>query len=185
MRKPELLVLLCAHRPGSGGVCEQAYRARGSSLGKHPASRGNRAHAAAGDAPACGNRGGTSSGSGCHPCRLCVRRNAPRRRARVLHKPKRPNPAAPKPAPPQISPQLSAKDLAATRRIRLRISRRRKRICSWPTASSSTPRKKTSAEKINGFLGQAHEAITADDWVRAQNLAEKARVLSVELVKSF
>ena len=40
-------------------------------------------------------------------------------------------------------------------------------------------------EKINGFLGQAHEAIVADDWVRAQNLAEKARVLSSELVKSF
>ena len=40
-------------------------------------------------------------------------------------------------------------------------------------------------EKINGFLGQAHEAIVADDWVRAQNLADKARVLSNELVKSL
>ena len=39
--------------------------------------------------------------------------------------------------------------------------------------------------KISGFLGQAHEAILTDDWVRAQNLAEKARVLSVELTKSF
>ena len=41
------------------------------------------------------------------------------------------------------------------------------------------------AEKIRGFLAQSHEAIAADDWVRAQNLAEKARVLSDELVKSF
>lgn len=39
--------------------------------------------------------------------------------------------------------------------------------------------------KITGFLAQAHEAILADDWVRAQSLAEKARVLSVELVKSL
>lgn len=44
---------------------------------------------------------------------------------------------------------------------------------------------KDLTEKIKGFLGQAHEAIMADDWVRAQNLAEKARVLSAELVKSF
>lgn len=40
-------------------------------------------------------------------------------------------------------------------------------------------------EKINGFLAQAHEAIVSDDWVRAQNLADKAQVLSSELVKSF
>jgi hypothetical protein len=40
-------------------------------------------------------------------------------------------------------------------------------------------------EKISGFLSQAHEAILADDWVRAENLADKARVLSNELVKSL
>ena len=44
---------------------------------------------------------------------------------------------------------------------------------------------KDLTEKISGFLAQAHEAILADDWVRAQTLAEKARVLSVELVNSF
>ena len=44
---------------------------------------------------------------------------------------------------------------------------------------------KDLAEKIKGFLSQSHDAIRSDDWVRAQNLAEKARVLSTELVKSF
>jgi hypothetical protein len=44
---------------------------------------------------------------------------------------------------------------------------------------------KDLADKISGFLAEAHGAILADDWVRAQNLAEKARVLSAELVKSF
>jgi hypothetical protein len=44
---------------------------------------------------------------------------------------------------------------------------------------------KDLVEKINGFLGQAREAIVAGDWVRAKNLAEKARVLSDELVKSL
>jgi hypothetical protein len=40
-------------------------------------------------------------------------------------------------------------------------------------------------EKVRGFLGQAHEAVRATDWVRAQSLAEKAQLLSAELVKSF
>lgn len=44
---------------------------------------------------------------------------------------------------------------------------------------------KDLVEKIRGFLNQSHEAIKSDDWVRAQSLAEKARVLSAELVKSF
>ncbi len=40
-------------------------------------------------------------------------------------------------------------------------------------------------EKIRGFLGQAREAMRAGDLLRAQNLAEKAQVLSVELVNSL
>ena len=40
-------------------------------------------------------------------------------------------------------------------------------------------------EKIRGFIGQAHEAARESDWVRARNLAQKANVLSVELVNSF
>jgi hypothetical protein len=40
-------------------------------------------------------------------------------------------------------------------------------------------------EKIRGFIWQAREAIRESDWVRARNLAQKAYVLSVELVNSF
>ena len=40
-------------------------------------------------------------------------------------------------------------------------------------------------EKIRGFLAQAREAIGEGDWLRAQNLAQKAQVLSVELVNSL
>ena len=39
--------------------------------------------------------------------------------------------------------------------------------------------------KVQGFLSQAREAIRANDWVRARNLALKAEVLSTELIKSF
>jgi len=44
-----------------------------------------------------------------------------------------------------------------------------------------TPAQQDLLEKIRGFLAQAREAMQAGEWVRAQNLAQKARVLSVEL----
>jgi hypothetical protein len=34
-------------------------------------------------------------------------------------------------------------------------------------------------------MTQAREAVTAGDWVGARNLAQKARLLSEELVRSF
>ncbi len=40
-------------------------------------------------------------------------------------------------------------------------------------------------EKIHAFLGQAREALRASDWVRARNLAQKAKVLSIELAGSL
>lgn len=93
--------------------------------------------------------------------------------------------ASPKPAPPQISPQLSARDLAATKTITTKNMLTAEQNMQLASGKQLNAAQKDLADKINGFLGEAHEAITADDWVRAQNLAEKARVLSVELVKSF
>lgn len=40
-------------------------------------------------------------------------------------------------------------------------------------------------DKIRGFLKQSRDASKSGDWARAQNLAEKARLLSVELVNSL
>jgi len=40
-------------------------------------------------------------------------------------------------------------------------------------------------EKIRSFLAQSDEAGKAGDWSRAQTLAQKARLLSVELVDSL
>jgi hypothetical protein len=94
-------------------------------------------------------------------------------------------PAAPRPAPPQISPQLSPADLAqALRETNSDISTAERNL------QASTGRRLNTSqndlvEKIRDFLNQAHEAILADDWIRAHNLSQKARVLSIELVKSF
>ncbi len=103
--------------------------------------------------------------------------------------PRRPAPAADptpaKPAAPQISPQLSASDLEATKKSTTKNITNAEQNLQSANGKQLNAAQKDLTEKINEFLKQAHEAITSDDWVRAQNLAEKARVLSAELVKSF
>jgi hypothetical protein len=95
------------------------------------------------------------------------------------------DPTPAKPAPPQISPQLSASDLESTKKSTTKNITNAEQNLQFANGKQLNPAQKDLTEKINGFLKQAHEAILADDWVRAQNLAEKARVLSAELVKSF
>jgi hypothetical protein len=108
-----------------------------------------------------------------------------------LAAPKRPAPAETaeatpaKPAPPQLSPQLSPRDLEATKANTTKNITTAEQNLQVTNGKQLSPAQKDLAEKIKGFLSQSHEAIRADDWVRAQNLAEKARVLSAELVKSF
>jgi hypothetical protein len=105
--------------------------------------------------------------------------------------PKRPapteaaEPAPAKPAAPQISPQLSAQDLESTKKSTTSSITTAEQNLQFANGKQLSAAQKDLTEKINGFLKQAHEAIMSDDWVRAQNLAEKARVLSAELVKSF
>jgi hypothetical protein len=113
-----------------------------------------------------------------------AKRPAPRPRPA---QPETADPAPPKPAPPQISPQLSPKDLAAAQsntRSNIKTAEDNLQLASGKQPSLSAAQKDL-VEKISGFLSQAHEAIIAGDWVRAQNLAEKAGVLSNELVKSL
>jgi hypothetical protein len=105
--------------------------------------------------------------------------------------PKRPvstetaDPVPAKPAPPQISPQLSAKDLDSAKKNTTTNITTAEQNLQAANGKPLNAAQKDLTEKIKGFLSQSHEAIMADDWVRAQNLAEKARVLSAELVKSF
>jgi hypothetical protein len=95
------------------------------------------------------------------------------------------DPTPAKPAPPQISPQLSARDLDTTKKGTTKNITTAEQNLQFANGKQLNPAQKDLTEKINGFLKQAHEAILADDWIRAENLAEKARVLSAELVKSF
>lgn len=91
----------------------------------------------------------------------------------------------PEPEPLQIAPQLSAKDQAAAVRITtndIRVAERNLQVAYGRQLNAS---QNDLVGKIAGFLAQAHEAIRTGDWVRAQNLAQKAQVLSDELIKSL
>jgi len=90
-----------------------------------------------------------------------------------------------RPPAPQISPQLSADDQAAYQR------RTSDDIAAAEKNLHSTDGKQLSAaqqdlvEKIRSFVSQSRDASKGGDLTRAQNLAQKARLLSVELVNSL
>ncbi len=99
--------------------------------------------------------------------------------------PVKPKPDPVKPAPPQLTPGLSAEEQAtAERRTHQDINAAERNLQAAYGKQLNTAQHDL-VEKIRGFLAQAREAIRASDWVRARNLAQKARVLSVELINSL
>lgn len=104
----------------------------------------------------------------------------------------RPEPSeaeAPKPKPdtppPAIAPELSERQQAEATRSTNQDIRAALHNLQSASGRQLKPSQKDLVDKIQGFLSQAQDAIRSDDWVRAQNLAHKAQVLSVELNRSF
>jgi hypothetical protein len=99
--------------------------------------------------------------------------------------PAAPQPARPKGEAPLISPQMTPADLAEAKRQTngdIRVSEGNLQLAYGKTLDAA---QRDLADKVRGFLEQAHDAINANDWVRARNLAQKARILSAELTKSL
>ncbi len=89
------------------------------------------------------------------------------------------------PAVPVISPQISAGEQAAyEHRIKENIDTAERNLQQAKSHSLNSSQQ-DMAEKIKLFVEQAQDAMLASDWTRAQNLAQKAQVLSAELVNSF
>jgi hypothetical protein len=90
-----------------------------------------------------------------------------------------------RPTAPQISPQLSPADQANYQR------KTGEDISAAESNLQQTAGKPLNAaqldltEKIRSFLTQSRDASKDGDWGRAQNLAQKARLLSVELINSL
>jgi hypothetical protein len=86
---------------------------------------------------------------------------------------------------PQISPQLSPDVLAraqASYEQNMRIAQQNLDSANGKKLNAT---QEDMSDKIRGFLKQAQEAKAISDWSRASSLAEKAKLLSDELVKSL
>jgi hypothetical protein len=90
-----------------------------------------------------------------------------------------------RPPAPQISPELSPNDRDTyAHKTDEDITVAQKNL--QQSADKRLSAAQTDlVEKIKSFVSQSQEASKAGDWARAQNLAQKARVLSVELVDSL
>jgi hypothetical protein len=99
-----------------------------------------------------------------------------------------PEPPADQPAhppAPQISPQLSPGDQAAYERKTnddIGVAEKNLQQANGKQLSAA---QNDLVEKIRSFLSQSRDAAKSGDLARAQNLAQKARLLSVELVESL
>lgn len=93
-------------------------------------------------------------------------------------------PAAHPPAP-QISPQLSPGDRATYERTTsgdIGVAEQNLRQAAGKQLSAT---QKDLVDKIRSFVAQSQDASNGGDWARAQNLAQKARLLSEELRNSL
>jgi hypothetical protein len=106
-------------------------------------------------------------------------------------------PAAPPPKPkpevsapvktpaPQISPQISVADQAAyEQKTNENIAGAEKNL-QTASGHSLNSAQNDLVEKIKVFMDQARDAVKEADLARAQNLSQKAYLLSVELVNSL
>jgi len=93
--------------------------------------------------------------------------------------------AKPESEPPQISPELSPRDQADAMLHTNDDIRTAEKNLQAANGKKLNASQTDLVGKVQGFLSQAREAIRANDWVRARNLALKAEVLSTELIKSL
>jgi hypothetical protein len=90
-----------------------------------------------------------------------------------------------RPPAPLISPQLSPGDQASyERKTGEDVSVAEKNL-QGAQGKQLSAAQQDLVDKIRSFLAQARDASKGGDWARAQNLAQKARLLSIELVNSL
>jgi hypothetical protein len=89
------------------------------------------------------------------------------------------------PQAPQITPQLSPTDQATYQRKTIEDTAAAEKNLEQTSGKQLNAAQTDLVGKIRSFLSQSHDASKDGDWVRAQNLAQKARLLSDELIGSF
>lgn len=86
---------------------------------------------------------------------------------------------------PQVVPQVSPADRQNYERQTSSDMSVAQQNLSQAQARQLNPSQQNMADQVRSFLKQAGDASKAGDWARAQNLANKAKLLSFELLKSL
>ena len=86
---------------------------------------------------------------------------------------------------PQISPQLSPEEKSRAQASTDADIKAAQQALEAAVHHTLNATQQDMADKISSFLTQARVAIGVADWLRAKNLAQKAHVLSNDLVRSF
>ena len=89
------------------------------------------------------------------------------------------------PPAPQISPELSPSDQASYVHKTSDDTSLAEKNLQETNGKQLNAAQQDLVGKIRSFLAQSREASKGGDWARAQNLAQKARLLSDELVNSL
>lgn len=89
------------------------------------------------------------------------------------------------PVAPQITPELSASDQELYKRRTDEDASVAEQNLHLTDGKQLSAAQKDIVDKISGFLAESRDAGKTGDWARAQNLAQKARSLSVELVSTL
>ncbi len=92
---------------------------------------------------------------------------------------------ASRPEAPTVSPELSPSDQATYQRLTQEDSTVATKNLQAASGHQLNATQQDWAEKITSYLSQATSAGKDGDWLRAQNLAHKARSLSVQLMESL
>ena len=96
-----------------------------------------------------------------------------------------PETPAPKPAGPQITQRLSPAQEAELKGQTEKSIAEAEANLRRAYGRQLNETQHDMVEKIQSFMAQSHEASEAGDWNRARIQADKARVLSIELVNSL
>lgn len=86
---------------------------------------------------------------------------------------------------PQISPQISPTDQSLYARKTSDDIGTAERNLQQTNGKKLSAAQQDLADKIRSFVAQSRDASKTGDWDRAQNLAQKARLLSTELLNSL
>jgi hypothetical protein len=92
---------------------------------------------------------------------------------------------AERPQPPRIELEISPGDQAAAQRRVDDDSAIATKNLQTVSGHQLNATQQDLADKVRSFLTQSTDAGKDGDWTRAQNLAQKARVLSIELINSL